>query len=205
MKEQRLSKENKKNIWKLVLLTFIISVIILNWSDIYWVFNPKVTPQLIKQTIINQEDKKDDVYYDKINTIEIPAIEITAPIVETTSTSNNDFQIALDKGVVHFPGSANPGEVGIAIILGHSAPPGWPKIKYDWIFSDLNNLKQGDEIEIYFNNKKYVYLVTEKIFLEIGQDVPSSVSSKAEIILLSCWPPGKNIQRIGVRGVLKTS
>jgi len=53
-----------------------------------------------------------------------------------------------------------------------------------------------------FNGEVFTYIVTENVFLEIGQDVPYYDSDEKEIILLSCWPPGRNIKRIGVRGVL---
>jgi LPXTG-site transpeptidase (sortase) family protein len=199
--------EKNKNVWKFLFLVFVLSFIILNWTDIYWVFNPKVAPEGIK-TLISQEPEKEPekepeyTYSERENSIDILAIGITAPIVESQGTSNYDFEIALDKGVLHFPESVKPGEKGVTILLGHSAPPGWPKIKHDWVFSDLEKLEQGDQIEVYFEKKKYVYQVTEKIFLEVGQDVPAPVSDQPEVILLSCWPPGKNLKRIGVKGVL---
>ncbi len=187
-----------KAAWKIFLLIFIINIIVLNWSDIYWVFNPKVGLEGIRTLF----EKEETVYYEEEDGIEIPAIEIKAPIVETEGTTDEDYKKALDKGVTHFPDSVYPGEKGISILLGHSAPPGWPKINYDWVFSDLGEIETGDEIIIYFQNKKYIYTVTNKIFLEIGEDTPSWTSNKPEIILLSCWPPGKNIERIGIQGVI---
>ena len=191
--------KNSKSAWKIFLIIFITSLIVLNWSDIYWVFNPKVALEGIKVVLKGEEEI---AYYDRENAIEISAIEINAPIIIPDGTSDRDFEIALNKGVVYFPGSAEPGKEGVAIFLGHSAPAGWPKINYDWVFSELDQLKEGDKIDLYFENRKYTYSVIEKVFLEIGESVPLYSSDDSEIILLSCWPPGKNIKRIGIRGIL---
>jgi len=98
-----------------------------------------------------------------------------------------------------------PGEKGQTIVLGHSAPPNWPDIKYDNVFSLINELEKGDEVFVYFNNKEYIYSVETKVFLEIGQDIPESNLTNSEnmLILISCWPPGKNIKRIAVTAYLK--
>jgi LPXTG-site transpeptidase (sortase) family protein len=83
--------------------------------------------------------------------------------------------------------------------LGHSAPAGWPKIKYDWVFSRLNELSDGDEIFVYFENKKYTYQFSKKIFLEKGEELPSLLTNSENIlVLISCWPPGKDLRRIAV-------
>jgi LPXTG-site transpeptidase (sortase) family protein len=199
---KRNSLEENKNLWKILILVFISSLIVLNWNDIYWVFNPKVAPQGI-QTLISQEEVKETgVYSEKENSVEIPLIGIAVPVVETEGESEQEYLRALDQGVVLFPDSVNPGEKGLVVLLGHSAPPGWPKIKHDWVFSEIDKLEKDDEIIFYFNKREYLYKVTEKIFLEIGQEIPQYSSDESEIILLSCWPPGKNIRRIGVRGVL---
>ncbi len=198
--------ENSKNIWKFLILIFIFNVIIFNWNDIYWLFNPHVAPKgiqtLVKKNEAKQETKKETPFYDKEDSIEISAINITAPIIVSNPITDDDFKEALEKGVVHFPESDLPGEKGTSILLGHSAPPGWPKIDYEWVFSDLEKLEKGDEITIYFENNLYNYIVEEKIFLDIGEDIPSYISDDSEMILLSCWPPGKNVKRIGIRAFL---
>jgi len=201
--KKEIFKKKSKNIWRFLFLIFVLSFIVLNWSDIYWIFNFRVAPKGI-QTLINQEKEKEEEisFYDKENSIEIPVINITAPIITSEGSSNEHYEEALKKGVVHFSDSVFPGEKGATIILGHSAPSNWPKIDYDWVFSDLQQLEEKDKIAIYFKNRMYTYEVSEKIFLEIGQDIPSYASNEPELVLLSCWPPGKNIKRIGIRATL---
>lgn len=179
---------------------------IFNWNYISWIFSYRTVSQLflnfsqkiisvfqvkeLKQTKILQVSKKE-------NEIEIPKLKISAPIVLVEE--HNQAHKALDRGVVLYPGSVLPGQVGQTIILGHSAPPQWPRIKYDWVFSRLNELKQEDEIIIFFEQKKYIYKVKEKIFLQKGEEIPKNLTnSKNMLILITCWPPGKNIKRIAV-------
>lgn len=200
-----IDREKSKNFWKFFLLIFIFNAILLNWNDISWIFNHRVAPKGIQVLVQSQvQEKEIEVieYFERENSIDISAINITAPIVFSQGSSDRDFEVALSKGVTYFPGSALPGEDGVLILLGHSAPPGWPKIDYDWIFTDLEELNVGDQIDIYFNQKLFIYTITEKVFLEVGEDIPSSLLNEPEVMLLSCWPPGKNIKRIGVRGVL---
>jgi sortase A len=111
----------------------------------------------------------------------------------------------LDKGVIYYPGSVYPGQVGQIIILGHSAPVGWPKIKHDWVFSNLEKLEIGDSIMIDLNNKQYTYIVKKKAIIAAGADVPAYNSDINVLTLISCWPPGKDYQRIAVQAELLDS
>jgi len=143
----------------------------------------------------------------KTYALEIPAIGLVTPIVISQSTEVKALIKDLDKGVVFYPGSANPWENGHTVLLGHSAPPNWPKIKHDWVFSDLNNLKEGDQILLYFNGKKYTYSVIGKEIIAAGEDINvSSLSADTNILsLVSCWPPGKNYKRIAVQAKLTSN
>ncbi len=142
----------------------------------------------------------------KENSIEIPKINIEAPLI-FPEEEDSDLVDDLDKGVTHYPETVLPGEEGLSIFLGHSAPPGYPKIKYDWVFSDLNNLEKDDEVFINFKECRYTYRATDKIFLEKGEEIPNQLTetSNSVIILISCWPPGRNVRRIGVVLELNTS
>lgn len=103
-----------------------------------------------------------------------------------------------------FPGSALPGEQGRTVLLGHSAPEGWPDVNYDRIFTELNSLIEGDEVYVYFNQREYVYIVRNKFFLDRGEELPQPLTnSQNMLILVSCWPPGKDLYRIAVEARLK--
>ena len=200
-----------KKLWKAFAFLFLIMLLLFNWSDIAWVFNYRVVSGLFsdiferKEMVQNNstnnvilEDQGE--YYDKENSVEISKIEVLAPLVFSQSAEQIDLQKALDTGVVLFPDSVLRGESGQTIILGHSAPAGWPKIKYDWVFSRLNELVEGEEVIVYFNNRKYVYIVSRKVFLERGEELSQDGLTNNEnmVVLISCWPPGKDLRRIAV-------
>jgi len=191
----------------------LIVVIFLNWSTVQGIFNyksiygdlfsSKKDDSAIKiPDVALNEPEEEEKFVDKPDSVEIPKIEIVAPLVFINTDEKNAFDEALKNGVVHYYKSALPGEEGNAIILGHSAPSGWPKRYYEWVFSRLNELAEGDDIFIYYENREYIYKVTNKYFLKPGEDVPNSDLTNSEhvISLISCWPPGQNIKRIVVQG-----
>lgn len=217
--------QKDKILFKLFLLVFAGFVVILNWADVSWFLNIRTAPEMIRgsfERMLSQdffvgeedgkeektEEVKEEIYdYCGENSIVIPAIDIEAPIVEAGGVTEEEYRSALDRGVLHFPDSPYPGEEGLAVLLGHSAPEGWPKIKYDWVFTEINDLKEGDEIEICFNDRLYNYTVVDdkegKRIYDVGEDIPSLYEKEKEIVLMSCWPPGERESRIGIRGVIE--
>ncbi len=213
-------KEVKK-LFRYFIFIFLVVFLVINWNEVSWVFNYKVIFGFIsdffhkEQTLaetnkeINDENNakpntelKKEIkfeYSEKENSIEIPKIGVLAPLIFDKGLDDKGVYKAMDRGAVLYPKSALPGEPGQTIILGHSAPPNWPKVKYDWIFSQLNDLEVGDKIFVYFEKKKYSYLVKNKIFLERGEELPQDLTNFDNmLILISCWPPGKDIKRIAV-------
>ncbi|MFH0948720.1 MAG: sortase [Elusimicrobiota bacterium] len=199
-----------KKLWKPFLVLFLINFLIINWDSVSWVFNYKAVSGVVgsffqKEEIEVQKDaiKKSEntEYLKNSGSLEIPKIGISAPLV---FVDNADLvQKALAKGVVHWPDSDLPGEQGQILFLGHSAPPNWPKIRYEWVFSRVSELKTGDEILITLNNQKYSYIVTRQIFLERGEAIPENQDKqKSFIFLITCWPPGKDIRRLAVEAQL---
>ena len=202
-----------KKLIKPFIIIFIISFLIINWSDISWVFNHKfLTGALsgffqedIKQTSNSASPIKDEFKYtNKENSIEIPKIHIKAPLILGKSSDQESMEKELKKGAVLFPDSVMPGQKGQTAILGHSAPVNWPKINYDWVFSNINDLEKGDKISVYFNHREYNYRVEEKIIIDKGEEIPQSklTNNNNMLILVSCWPPGKDYKRIVVRAKL---
>lgn len=197
-----------KKFLKYLLFIFVIFVLFFAWKKNSWVFYPKAVFRYLTYQFENavEEEKKlletqseqsqikrnETQEFKKENSIEIPKIQISAPLVLVENES--EVKKALDRGVVLWPNSSLPGQKGQTIILGHSAPPNWPKIKYDWVFSDLNKLEVGDEIFVYFEKKEFKYSVSKKIFLEKGGEIPK----ENVLVLISCWPPGKDLRRIAV-------
>ena len=222
--------KRQKKILRAFIMIYLASFTIINWNDISWVFNYRevsgllydfftpyenssllvsadsivISPRQIVQEVQAQKNDKIYPYSEKTNSLEIPSISITAPLVIGETTNPKILEKNLNSGVVYYPGSVSPGQNGQIFILGHSAPPGWPKIKYDWVFSKINDLNFGEEIVLYFNNKQYTYKVIKKDIIKPGDDIESNGldANNNILVLISCWPPGKNYLRIAVQAEL---
>lgn len=140
----------------------------------------------------------------KKNSLEITKLGLTAPLIFAVSREIKAITQDLKKGVVVYPGSSSLGQAGKLVILGHSSPPGWPKIRYNWVFSKLGELEIGDDVLINFDHNQYNFKVSNKIFLEKGQAIPENNSdgSKEFLYLITCWPPGKDFKRLVVEAEL---
>ena len=203
---------------KYFLFIYIASYAVFNWADISWMFNYHTAGGFLEELVFGKEVAvaqntteapapadsgqaiTGNIYEktDKPDGIEIPKLDISAPLILSDSIDNEELEKDLKLGVVHYPDSAAPGENGQAVILGHSAGPTWPHIYYDWVFSHLDSLEPGDKIFVYYNGQKITYEVKSKTILEKGGEVPSYDRTKANLLLLSCWPPGSNTRRIAI-------
>ncbi len=222
--KEKFFTERDKILLKLFLFVFLICIVVLNWSDLSWFMNLQTAPRLISQRIqefiperrqdeetktFEEKEEEEKVVYCERDEVVISSIGVTAPIVETTGTTEGEYRAALDRGVVRFPEGAYPGEKGLLVLLGHSAPPGWPDINYDRVFTEIDKLKEGDKVEVCHNNKLSVYtVVNEEIGKQVygvGEDVPLLYpgENKKELVLMTCWPPGSSANRIGIRAVVK--
>lgn len=226
--------QKQKELVKIFIFLFVFSFIVVNWSDVSWMFNyrqvsglvydffnPYPDNSLLIQALVNANPvrpvpitasavttNKSTVpvypYSPKENSMEIPAIGLKTPMILGESTNIDALEKQLDKGVVVYPGSVAPGDSGQMVVLGHSAPPNWPRVKHDWVFTDLNKLVSGDKIYMHFNRRQYTFTVTYKNIVAIGQDITATdLPDNMNILtLVSCWPPGKNYKRITVQAEL---
>ena len=214
----------QKKILKVFIIIYLVSFTIINWNNVSWIFNYRVVSGIMSDFLnpypsvnassifyLNRSQDAGQIikevktnYTDKQNTLEIPKISISVPIIFSQSTDEKSLIKDLDKGVVYYPGSVLPGQTGQSVILGHSAPPGWPKIKYDWVFSELDKLSPGDSIFIDLENKQYTYIIKKKLIIDKGADIPTDglIEGKNIINLVSCYPPGKDYKRIVIQAEL---
>ncbi len=128
----------------------------------------------------------------------MPALGISSPIAYSLSNNENDIQKDLEKGLAHFNNTAMPGEKGKILIIGHSSIPSGYQGNYGAVFTALNDLKEGGEINIYSKNKRYIYKVFKK---EITKPILKNLDERTEdsiLILMTCWPPGTAWKRLFV-------
>jgi LPXTG-site transpeptidase (sortase) family protein len=135
----------------------------------------------------------------------IPKIGVSAPIVTPQTNDTARLKKLLDSGAVIYPDSAGPGQTGQTILLGHSAPPGWPKIKHDTIFSRIAELSAGDKIIAVYNDKTYNYSVVNSQIIAKGGDISASAPTASSLVLVTCWPPGRDLKRLVVEAGLDSA
>jgi len=132
----------------------------------------------------------------------IPSINVSAPIVTPNTYDAVKLKSLLDDGAVIYPSSPGFGKNGQTILMGHSAPPNWPNIKHDTIFSRLAELGWNDKIMAVYDDRTYTYSVAYSEIIEKGGDIPPLAAADSALVLVSCWPPGRDLQRIIVQAKL---
>lgn len=130
------------------------------------------------------------------NTILLPKIGVSAPIAFLDTTNEKVIEDYLTRGVVHYAGTANPGEVGNAFITGHSSNFWWIKGDYNYIFLNLNKMAIGDQAKIYYNGKKFVYQVSNIKVVEPTDTSVLAQGSTPTLTLMTCTPAGTNWKRL---------
>lgn len=80
------------------------------------------------------------------NYLLVPSLGIQAPVIYESENSDQAFSKALQKGVVHYPGTALPGELGNCYIFGHSSDYPWKAGNYRTVLALLPSLQVGEKI-----------------------------------------------------------
>ncbi len=134
----------------------------------------------------------------------IPLLDVDHDEKASFSELQDVFMEELKNGVVRYPGTALPGQKGNLFIFGHSSNYPWIKSDYNDVFALLDTLQNGDEIIVYYNQKKYTYTITDRVVVKPGdvEVLNSRDPSKKEISLMTCWPIGTTLERMIVFGEL---
>jgi len=139
------------------------------------------------------------------NRIIIPRINKNIPIVRISSETlvrrdwkalEKEMQGALQNGVVHYPGTSLPGQSGNIAITGHSSYFPWDSGRFKDVFALLHEVVEGDKIVIYYDQKKYLYEISEiKVVLPDDIEVLKQTPDD-RLTLVTCTPIGTNLKRL---------
>jgi len=131
----------------------------------------------------------------------IPKLNIEAPIItDVADRQESTIQNALQKGVVLFPETGKPGELGNQVIFGHSSNNLFNRGDYKYVFVLLNKMENGDIIYVNYLSKQYTYrVITKKIIKPSEVGVITEQPVPALITLITCDPPGSNVNRLVVQ------
>jgi sortase A len=136
--------------------------------------------------------------------IVIPTIHVDSPVKEvgwTTSIINgqmySEWQVA-DYAVSFHKTSALPGAIGNTVMSGHNNINGE-------VFKNLVNVKMGENVFLYADNRTYEYAVQQILLLK-ERDMPLDVrlqnaqwiapTNDVRLTLISCWPYTSNTHRV---------
>ncbi len=140
------------------------------------------------------------------NRIIIPKLNLNVPLVTPSYNSllredwegvENDIQDALQHGVVHYPGTARPGQAGNFFVTGHSSYYPWADGHFKTVFARLHELNIGDEYWVYYGGDKHRYIVTSKKEVKPSNvDVLDQPTNKRVATLMTCTPVGTTLRRL---------
>lgn len=136
----------------------------------------------------------------------IPKLNLRSPIVSLPTDSlvredwkqlETDIQHGLERGVVHYPGTAEAGQAGNFFLTGHSSYFPWAAGDYKSVFARLGELNVGDEFWVYHGGDKYRYVIdTKKEILPSDVTVLDQPVGKRIATLMTCTPVGTTLRRL---------
>lgn len=139
--------------------------------------------------------------------IVIEKINANAKIISNVNPANeNQYVSALQQGVAQALGSTPPGEKGNLYLFSHSTDAPWNIIRFNAIFYLLKELENGDRVIIFYEDRRYDYIVYDKTIA-----TPSDVSYLTNrydvpvLTLQTCDPPGTLLNRLIIRAKLVNS
>ena len=139
--------------------------------------------------------------------IVIEKINANAKVVANVNpASEKDYIQALTQGVAHAAGTAFPGEKGNVYLFSHSTDAPWNIIRYNAIFYLLRELQPEDRVIVFYQNRRYDYIVYDKNIVE-----PSDITyltntyDQSVLTLQTCDPPGTLFKRLVIRAKLASS
>ncbi len=162
-------------------------------------YNERLTTSSIMDAFSDEEVQNSDEYLKILNVdqdgtmgyISIPKIDVKIPIYHGTSAK------VLQKGVGHLEGSSFPigGESTHAILSAHR---GLPSAR---LFTDLDQLVEGDMFYIYMLDQVLTYKVDQITVIDPSETEPLRLQDGQDYVtLVTCTPYAVNTHRLLVRG-----
>ncbi|MDO8570159.1 MAG: sortase [Candidatus Daviesbacteria bacterium] len=136
--------------------------------------------------------------------IVIEKLNANAKVVPNVDPTNErDYSQALGKGVAHAKGTVFPGQKGNIYLFSHSVDAPWNIVRFNAIFYLLGKLEKGDRIIMFYQGRRYDYIVFDKAIVS-PSDTHFLTDSYDESVLTlqTCDPPGTLLNRLVVRARL---
>lgn len=137
-----------------------------------------------------QNDTQEKTYI-----VEIPSLDIYNAEVKIGGTN-------LDDGLIQYPGTADPGELGAPVIFGHSVlrqfynPSEKNPRRYMSIFSKIMTMNEGEKIYIDYDGIRYTYSVRKKVEVKPEDTyILEQEFAAKQLKLVTCVPEGTYLRR----------
>lgn len=127
----------------------------------------------------------------------VEKIGADAPIVANVDASNKAaYTAALKRGVAHALGTSFPGQPGISYLFAHSTDTIFNVPRFNAVFYLLKDLMPGDRIVVFFQGKRYDYIVKETKITDASDVSYFTMKTDKQILVLqTCYPPGTTWKR----------
>jgi len=185
-------RANKDKFWVRKLPLLVIILIILIFVGLVGL-SPKKTIATPKP--VTKSAPKTATYTDFH--LLIPSLNISAPVIADVDGNDKDAYFkALQGGVAQYKGTAKPGEGSNIFIFGHSSYYWLDPGKYKEIFKNLEDIKVGDDISVWYKSKEYKYKVSSTEVVEPTDVSVLAPTKNEQLTLMTCVPPGTTEKRL---------
>ncbi len=166
-------------------------------NSLGYILTPQKSGAEIRQLEKQRQQPPDKEVQLQNNFLYIPKLGIKAPVFWNVEES--EALKTLQNGVVHLAGTGLPGTDGNVFVTGHSSYYWWAKGNYKTVFALLPNIEVKDQIYLTFQNKLYIYEVTEKLIVWSKDTWVMDKLPYPALSLMTCVPVGTNLKRLIVR------
>ncbi len=151
---------------------------------------------------------REEILYpqDAMFSVVIPKIGANEKIVANVDPDNEkEYLDVLLHNIAHAKGTAFPGVNGTTYLFAHSTDDFWNVGRYNAVFYLLNKMEKGDEVVLFFNNKRFNYIVSDTKIVDPDDThfIAANLGQGERVILQTCWPPGTAWKRLLVFAVPK--
>ena len=129
--------------------------------------------------------------------IAIPKIAVAAPIIADVDPQNKyEYLRALKQGVAQAKETAVPGETGNVYLFAHSEDTFYNVNTYNAPFFLLGKLTRGDEIYVFYKDRKFKYVVDQvKVVSPEEVNYLTVNPDRNTLTLQTDYPPGMTFAR----------
>lgn len=165
------------------------------------------TPAIVPEVVNTALDYTNaDIWYGHptSNTYDHLVYSLSIPKLRIHNALVRDDHTDLKESLIHYPGTAQPGDLGNGVIFGHSVLPQFfnPK-NYLTIFSTLHTLDVGDDLTIQSGPATYTYRISS-MYVTTPEDLTPLAQSYGSrtLTLITCTPPGTYLKRLIIKANL---